>query len=570
VTRDAAIRLGLRSVAIAVALAAAIDPAVTSDRRSSATLAVIPADSITDADLANRVAQSLDKNFSVDRSAGVGTTATIVVGNAIPHGAMSAPTFIVTPGKSRRRIELLSVNAPRATGLAAGMTARAIVHVMNGAGATMRATLRAGDVAVDQTSRVTNRADDTLSIPLTFVPSAVGAAALTVEVSDGNLGAAQDVVVDVSDRKAAVLFYDARPSWSATFVRHAAEADPRFAVVARTATSRNVASSIGAAPIRLSDLASISGFDAIVVGAPDALSADDVGGLEAFMRRRGGSVVIVEEQRANAPIDRLTGVSSWNIGTADQPSPVSMSGDSVAWKASQLLWPSSLPSGAEVLASISGRPVVWTRAVGAGQLVVNGVLDAWRFRDPEASGFARAWPRLIADAAVTSLPPLDAQLSSDVVSPGERVRVDAVLRDAALSSASPTASVGAAVDSIGAIGLWPAGLGGIEGSFRAPRRSGLYRVAVRANGITRDVPFRVGMRRGPNAPANILSAWATAHGGAVIAEDSLDRLPDVIRAKIGGIPHIDTWHPMRSIWWLLPFTIALAAEWWMRRRQGLR
>ena len=29
-------------------------------------------------------------------------------------------------------------------------------------------------------------------------------------------------------------------------------------------------------------------------------------------------------------------------------------------------------------------------------------------------------------------------------------------------------------------------------------------------------------------------------------------------------------HPMRSPWWILPFTLCLGVEWWMRRRSGLR
>ena len=27
--------------------------------------------------------------------------------------------------------------------------------------------------------------------------------------------------------------------------------------------------------------------------------------------------------------------------------------------------------------------------------------------------------------------------------------------------------------------------------------------------------------------------------------------------------------PMRSAWWLPPFALALAGEWWLRRRRGL-
>jgi hypothetical protein len=29
-------------------------------------------------------------------------------------------------------------------------------------------------------------------------------------------------------------------------------------------------------------------------------------------------------------------------------------------------------------------------------------------------------------------------------------------------------------------------------------------------------------------------------------------------------------HPMRKPWWILPFAACLSAEWWLRRRDGLR
>ena len=29
-------------------------------------------------------------------------------------------------------------------------------------------------------------------------------------------------------------------------------------------------------------------------------------------------------------------------------------------------------------------------------------------------------------------------------------------------------------------------------------------------------------------------------------------------------------HPMRSVWWIVPFAACLSVEWWQRRRRGLR
>jgi hypothetical protein len=35
------------------------------------------------------------------------------------------------------------------------------------------------------------------------------------------------------------------------------------------------------------------------------------------------------------------------------------------------------------------------------------------------------------------------------------------------------------------------------------------------------------------------------------------------------VPRAETWHPMRSAWWIIPFALALSGEWWLRRRRGL-
>ena len=44
----------------------------------------------------------------------------------------------------------------------------------------------------------------------------------------------------------------------------------------------------------------------------------------------------------------------------------------------------------------------------------------------------------------------------------------------------------------------------------------------------------------------------------------LARLADALEAaRVEG-------RPMRSAWWILPFAACLSAEWWLRRRRGLR
>ena len=52
-----------------------------------------------------------------------------------------------------------------------------------------------------------------------------------------------------------------------------------------------------------------------------------------------------------------------------------------------------------------------------------------------------------------------------------------------------------------------------------------------------------------------------------------DRLADLERFMRGlptAPPALQVRHPMRSAWWILPFAMCLSAEWWLRRRRGVR
>src|SRR4029079_9436090 len=97
-------------------------------------------------------------------------------------------------------------------------------------------------------------------------------------------------------------------SWMSTFVGRVLEDDQRFAVVTRTITSTAAASMTPESPANLSDPATLSRFSAIVVGAPETLTASDVAGLETYLRRRGGAVVALYDSAPGQPptaIDQL-------------------------------------------------------------------------------------------------------------------------------------------------------------------------------------------------------------------------------------------------------------------------
>ena len=118
------------------------------------------------------------------------------------------------------------------------------------------------------------------------------------------------------------------------------------------------------------------------------------------------------------------------------------------------------------------------------------------------------WRMLIADGANASPLPVSATVSHAIVAPGEVVDVHAVIRDAALAPRSPVspiraeftrrlrrrwAPVGGQEQPTGAIDFWPEpDVGQFRGTVRAPRATGVYQIAIIADGATTHVPLIVG------------------------------------------------------------------------------
>jgi hypothetical protein len=570
---DRTVRVGLRLVATTIALLAFVDPAIASSGVDRPTVFVLAADSAQDGALAARVASALGKRFVVSRVPIADADAAVIVGATAPMGdALPTPTFAVEPESPT--VVFNDVRAPATAPLDSRVRVEALLHVARARGRTVDVELRVDSLLVDRASRVIGRDDETLTVPLAFIPVRAGVARLRVASSIAGVsrGADAAIIVDVRDRRWSVLFYDARPSWSSTFLRRAVERDPRFVVTSRTMTSRNVSSDVGRPPARLDDLPSIDAYDAIIVGAPETLAENDMRGLEQFMRRRGGAVVLDLDQRDAPPPTRLTGVSRWTGASVDRPTMIRrIDGDSGALRAMDLAWPTRLPPGARVLAGDSARPLVWQIPVGAGRLVVNGALDAWRFRDPSESAFDDVWRGIVAEAANAAPPAIVATVAPSIVRPGESVDLHATLRDVVLSQTLPAhAAVAFALDGT-PVHPWPGGVGRLDAELRAPRDTGIHHLAVTVNGTTVDVPVVVD-RSAPQRtiPPTLFPRWIAAHGGTIVEASQLDDLAPRITRALRVAPRVEIRHPMRSPWWLVPFALALAAEWWLRRRRGLR
>jgi len=591
------LRLALRTVAILIAILAVLDLPITSMRSSKPRVSVVAANQSRDSALAKRVGRSLAKHFAVIDAPLSATDATVLVGETLPAAfrELSQPLFVVRDESTSDRVRIEMAKAPATAPLDARVPVTIVARTFGARGRTLDVSLSTGGAIVDRSTRAIG--SDRTQLTLAFAPTSVGAAPLRVvaRLAGARDSSIADVVTDILPARWSVLFFDPRPSWLSTFVRRAIERDPRFVVTSRVVTSKNVSTDAGSPPNQLDDLASTARFDAVVVGAPDLLADREIDGLESFARRRAGTVVLLCDAPEVSKVWRLTQVMVWGSQRRRLPTPIiarapgSTTIDTVL-RASEIAWAVQVPSTAEVLArtspgrdSTDNRAVLWRVPLGAGRVIVSSALDAWRFRGRTESSFDKLWQTLLADASAASPPPIGVRVSPAPVSPGENFDIDVTLRDAALRDvASPRDTVRASIEAqiVGPgstptrtpVRLWPsANIGEFRTTVRAPRDTGMYRVVATSDGLSANTPLVVanGVAHATPSDVDLLETIAAARGGKTISASSIDGLAPAISSVVHAAPRLETWHPMRSAWWIVPFVVALGAEWMLRRRAGL-
>jgi hypothetical protein len=120
------------------------------------------------------------------------------------------------------------------------------------------------------------------------------------------------------------------------------------------------------------------------------------------------------------------------------------------------------------------------------------------------------------------------------------------------------------------IALWPMSNGVYRGTFRAPSANGLHTITVASGTLRAAATFVVDSAApDPANPAGEFGEWIAARGGRIVPPDSLSYLAAAVRDAVDPKAHAERWFPMRSAWWIIPFSLALGAEWWWRRRRGL-
>lgn len=561
-----------RAGAILIAVAAVIDPPWVVAREAPVRVVLAKTGGATDVDI-ERVKRALSDTFQVEPSASPSTAVRVVVGRTPPSTPDDGLTLVVTPEPAANVAEIRAVTVADESQLdAVGRVSVTLAVPAQVAATSLTLSLLADGVPVDTVSEPVGPAAASIVKDLTFVPSRTGLARLRVSarLGDGPESHA-DATTEVIRRTLRVLFYDARPSWAATFLRRALEEDTRFDVVVRSMTSRGVAADAGAPPVSLDRSEDLMPFDLVVVSTPEALSAGAAGAMESYLRDREGAVVVLPGEPTAPVLSRLTGIPNWTVER--RPALENISSSSGSWTASEFLWPARLPAGAEPLTGClsPGRCAVWRVPLGGGRVIVSSALDGWRTRGAESSAFASFWRAVVGDAATATPRPIEIALTSRTVEPGDMVaaRIDTI------SATSPLRAEWQSTEgAVQPVRLWPAQRGEYALEFRAPAIPGRYRLVVTGPGQEARSEFMVveAGQQSPPLPATAdgIAAFASSRGGVVIPMAELDTLPARLSAAAPATRRDAPSNPMRSPWWMVPFVGLLATEWWSRRRRGAR
>jgi hypothetical protein len=500
------------------------------------------------------------------------------------------PCVIVTggapirvPADRRGHTSVVKVGEPLAPNVA--LTSVDVLATHSEAAGAARVTLRGRDVSNRNTrvrlmdgSAVVGeavhqwRADGEATVSVPWWPIATGTRTLEVEaVTDGVsertlLDNEWRTFVDVADARWPVIVHERRPSWATTFVRRTLDGDPRFAIDARTEVAPSVVASTLPGVGSL-DEARLDHARVVVVGAPEALTADEVTRLDRFVRRRGGAVVLVPDRPFSGPVSRLLS-HRWS----ERLDPTASAAGEL--RASEWLVADAPSRFDERLADMGDGPTIVSTPVGEGRVVVVGAMDAWRHRAADGD-FDRFWRTIVAGLARAAGPGVDVEAEPRWSMPGEEVTVRVTGRTV---RAWPDRVAAARLQCGDAaplpIRLWPSDASGsFVGRARPPVSGATCTVTAALEGLGEGrVAIQVmpdARSAGPAVDAD-LDALAARTGGLVVADTAVDGLVEALRALRSDVRTPEARYPMRSLWWFPLFVACLSGEWWLRRRAGLR
>ena len=600
----------LRFIAIGIAIAGLIDPTISVSGFSRARVAVVaqqPASPAADG-VRDRLIRDLSTSYDIVSNVTSDAAAAVVIGERYPDEPMPDTLLIATvttadvatPG-----VRIVRVDAPREVPAATVIHLDVEIEGFRVAGRTTDVTVAINGLEVGRAShrwatdgerwranidavpvgeppfvlRVEAATPVVSGLPPPLQPLSTELRRGLTEARSAKAGSrtVADTVVDLRRAPFRVQFYDPRLSWATTFVRRALEADARFQVASLSLTSRGISAQAGS-EVPLDD-PRIAGFDVVIVGGLDRLTAAEVQSLDRYMRARGGAVVVVPDQRIETGPAR--DLVSGSVGLQpdlierllEQPAKLAVTPPAASLQASELLVLRALTPGTDVIARVpgsDGSPVIVSMPRGEGRLLLSGAMDAWRFRAADNGAFDRFWQSTIAGLALAAPPPIAISVVPPLLRPAERGDVIVRVRSRDVTSVS------ASLDGDQPIRLQPEpGAGVYRGSFTAKGAPGRSTIEVRAAGgqamsVSRTLLVQPDVQRAQSTAAPALSMLASSHRGIDVTPEHIADLERFLRSAVTSPRTTLVRHPMRSTWWILPFAVCLSAEWWMRRRRGLR
>jgi hypothetical protein len=565
----------LRWTAVAIAIAAAIDPSVALTGRGRSRVAIVAPDPTVDAARATRQALTdlLRPEFDLVAGRDATAEAAIVIGTDYvewpPSDRQRVFTISLPPTSRDPNVRVSAVRAPRMAPPGTLVHIEVDVDGANVSGTTSTVSVRSGSSAVEvgrATHAWTGNAERWRAV-LDVAPTDQPPWHFRVEApATAGEKTVADNVADVLVARAEpfdIVVYEPRLSWAGTFVRRALEHDPRFAVAPTSF------------PARGSRLPAIRGTTrTVVVGGLDRLTSADASALMRFMSEQGGSVVLLPDSRLDLQTVRhwLPVPDSKEV-LLEQPTRLSVGAALPAIQASELLTFDRTPGTLAMATTGSNAPAIAALPVGAGQLLISGALDAWRFRANDNDAFDRFWQSAIGGLAAAVQPALDVEIVPAVVPPDAKAEVLVRVRRSALGVAAGAPLPVSAASSTGdVVRLWP----GDEpdtfyGSFTAPGKAGNHRMVVTANAQSSAGIFLVATGARAARPAGPpLSLLAESRGGQDLALSDVPTMAKTLRRSITSPTVRVERRPMRSAWWLVPFVACLGGEWLLRRRKGQR
>lgn len=569
------VRVTLRALAIVIAIAALIDPAL-----SSSTPKVSP---VVAVHLTSSEPDAVDRDLR-ELLAGRALITRLAAGNRLPC-ALDEHCVVIADGSidvdwnaDSGPVSLISMSH----GGQPNVTVRSAVLSGGHAAAAGAARIELSGQGVEGKRTEVRIVDDgavvglathqwsaapTAMIDVAWWPISLGARALRIEsapiddettIVDNHL----DTGITISGDRTPVLVFDARPSWTSTFVRRALEDDARFTVGYRSRVAP--ALSAGTANGRM-DAASLDAVPLVIVGGPEALTSEEIALLDRYVRVRGGTLVLLPEQRVSGASSRLF-YGDWTehlTANAEAIGPL---------HATEILRTADTAVTASVIARSGSSAAIVSTPTGEGRVVVSGAMDAWRYRHLDAGAFDRFWVSMAAQGAAAGLG-LSISFDHAIVATGSRAPF--TLRDRRFEPSSTSeASVVARCNSGAAttVRVWPSGIvGEFVGEVSA---AAIGECAVEVTVGDRQVSAAIAVvdrpSRGVDRTLAKLERQARDSGGAVarVGEEA------IVARAIGAAPstmsRVVTVHPMREPWWILPFVGCLTVEWWLRRRHGLK